>query len=123
MVGQSDTMDPAVVQTKLKQKAVPNMNALMDGDIEYFLEVPTWRRRNGELHHSPLVFSRFTRDNRPQCWKDTDSKVQNALPILGIECEEKVLRELAAEDEICQEELAQSTGPAWLVRVRIQLTS
>jgi hypothetical protein len=73
---------------RLAQKALPNMDYLMDGSIEYVIEAPTWME-NGKFVPRPLVFTRFTKTSRPSAWKNNESnrnlylKVQETLPLLG----------------------------------------
>jgi len=112
-------------QKRLKQKAVPSMDALMDGYIQYYLVVPTRQTedaratlttptearcaecdgRHGSLSPSsrsslmsssttspplyepvPLALvQNFSKDNRPAAWKSTDMKLQEKLPLVGID--------------------------------------
>lgn len=73
---------------RLAQKALPSMDHFMNGTIEYFIEVPTWKD-NGKFVPRPLVVSRFTKASRPSAWKNNESnrnlylKVQETLPLLG----------------------------------------
>jgi hypothetical protein len=66
----------------LAQKAMPSMEALMNGHIEYFIESPSWHT-DGVFQPSPLVFCRFKKPYRPAAWKSSDLKVQSTLPLLG----------------------------------------
>lgn len=68
----------------LKQKAVPSMESLFEGEISYYVETPVMVESDGVLLPWPLVFiSEFTRETRPRAWKQTDLKLQSTLPILG----------------------------------------
>eukprot|EP00980_Cylindrotheca_fusiformis_P022144 scaffold9041_cov171-Cylindrotheca_fusiformis.AAC.4 len=66
----------------LAKKAIPSMEALMDGHIEYFIQSPNWNIE-GRFQPRPLKFCRFRKPHRPAAWKNTDLKVQSTLPLLG----------------------------------------
>ena len=70
-------------EKKLEIKAIPSMDHLMCGVVEYYLEAPTWQSVDGSFAPSPLIFTDFTKRNRPQAWKNTDIKLQEHLPLLG----------------------------------------
>ena len=75
-------------ETALKQKAVPSMTQLMQGFVEYYLEVPTLRQQKVEdqklYSPAPLIFApSFNKDTRPPAWKKADEKIQEVLPLLG----------------------------------------
>lgn len=67
---------------RLAQKALPSMETLMDGKIEYYVESPTWYV-DGVYQPRPLVFCVFKKADRPLAWKNTDQKVQSTLPLIG----------------------------------------
>jgi hypothetical protein len=53
-------------------RAVASMSHLMNGVVEYMLEVSTWEV-NGALVPRPLVFCRFSKASRPPAWKNKGS--------------------------------------------------
>ena len=80
-------------ETLVKRKAVSSMEQFMEGFVEYYLEVPS-ERQDKEVNPedtipkyrpSPLSFiSSFRKSNRPPAWKNTDEKIQEILPLLGL---------------------------------------
>ena len=77
----------------VKRKAVSSMLQFMEGFIEYYLEVPTEEADSDvaannatpEYRPVPLLFvSSFRKSNRPPSWKNTDEKIQEILPLLGL---------------------------------------
>lgn len=77
----------------VKRKAVSSMLQFMKGFIEYYLEVPTEEVNNDDATDNvtpkhrpvPLLFvSSFRKNNRPPSWKNTDEKIQEILPLLGL---------------------------------------
>jgi len=72
----------------LEDRALSSISQLMNGVIEYMVEVPTWEV-NGDFVSRPLVFCHFTKASRPAAWKNKGSdenlylKVQETLPLLG----------------------------------------
>mmetsp|Transcript_24117 Transcript_24117/g.51129 ORF Transcript_24117/g.51129 Transcript_24117/m.51129 type:complete len:202 (+) Transcript_24117:3-608(+) len=67
----------------LQTKALRNMEHLMAGDVKYFLKVPIL---SGKSKPCPLVrVEAFTKPTRPAAWKGFDLKVENTLPLLGID--------------------------------------
>lgn len=65
--------------SKLRKKAVESWEALMNGNIVYFMKAPLC-----ELVARPLVFvSEFGKQSRPLAWKSTDMRLQSTLPLLG----------------------------------------
>lgn len=56
----------------------------MDGKIQYFIEAPIIRidTETGCNVFKPLVFCQFSKDNRPQSWKNCDLRIQATLPLL-----------------------------------------
>ena len=72
----------------LKQKAVASMTQFMHGFVEYYLEVPTMPEEVGDqkvFRPVPLIFAPcFSKDTRPPAWKNTDEKLQEILPLLGL---------------------------------------
>jgi len=77
----------------VKRKAISSMSHFMEGLVEYYLELPS-RRITAEdeaddsetsFEPYPLVFiSSFRKTNRPGAWKNTDEKLQEILPLLGL---------------------------------------
>jgi hypothetical protein len=96
----------------LAQKAVPSMDHLMEGEIEYYLTVPTSLLDVGKVVPQPLVLSsEFTKASRPAAWKSTDLKIQAVLPLLGMD-------EIATETKPI---LEQQASPDQLVKVTLSL--
>jgi hypothetical protein len=111
VVTTSQTQDnPDVIsRTYLAQKAVPSMDHLMEGEIEYYLTVPT-SLDVGKVVPQPLVLSsEFTKASRPAAWKSTDLKIQAVLPLLGMD-------EIASETKPFLE-----ANPDQLVKVTLSL--
>jgi hypothetical protein len=84
-IARAEVVDEAFNCSKknyLAQKAMRNMDHLMDGNIEYFIESPSWER-DGFFEPRPLVFYQFKKSFRPIAWKSSDLKVQSILPLLG----------------------------------------
>lgn len=67
---------------RLAQKAVTSMEAFMEGNIEYYIETPTWYV-DGNFQPRPLVFCVFKKANRPVAWKNADLRIQSTLPLVG----------------------------------------
>ena len=91
--GNQDSVGPWTVKTKilptseeveglLKVKAVKDVQRVLTGKIEYYIEV--LETEDGE--RPPLVFiENFTKETRPPCWKNADLRVEATLPILGVD--------------------------------------
>jgi hypothetical protein len=93
----------------LGKKAVPSMDKLMGGVIEYYLEAPHNTNPNEERSQpANLIFDEFTKATRPSAWKNTDLKLQSTLPILAVD---KRLEKIAGSDD----------PPKSLVKVTLQL--
>lgn len=67
---------------RLAEKAVVSMEAFMEGNIEYYIESPTWYLGGG-FQPRPLVFCDFKKADRPMAWKNSDLKIQSTLPLVG----------------------------------------
>ena len=67
---------------RLAQKAVISMEAFMEGNIEYYVESPTWYV-DGNFQPRPLAFCVFKKADRPMAWKSTDLKIQSTVPLVG----------------------------------------
>lgn len=112
---------------RLAQKALPSMEHLMDGKIEYVVDAPTWEE-NGKFVPRPLVFTRFTKTSRPSAWKNNENnrnlylKVQETLPLLGND-ESAQAAYADAFDGGCIHEVngEQQVNPKRLVRVTLSL--
>ncbi len=71
-------------QRYLAKKAIPTMDFLMEGKIEYYIEVPTiFDNESRRPIPRPPVFRKFTKVDRPQAWKQCDLRIQTTLPLLG----------------------------------------
>lgn len=94
----SDLPEEETKDSLLAQKAIKSMEAFMDGQMEYYLEVPTKATKakvDGETEKAsdnnhaqfvpnPLVFiSNFSKATRPSSWKSVDDKIQTILPLLA----------------------------------------
>jgi hypothetical protein len=72
-----------VANKLLNTKALRSMDHLMDGDIQYYLNVPAL---SGATEPRPLVrVAGFTKPTRPAAWKGFDLKVESTLPLLGVD--------------------------------------
>ena len=87
-------MDASVVPSEAKdlltQRAVASMDDLMKGRITYYLQARTWmsdEETNGGFIVRPLVFQTFTKPTRPEAWKNTEVKIQENLPLAGVDAE------------------------------------
>lgn len=73
----------AAAETFLKQKALSSMEQLMQGNIQYYLQIPIENERS---QPNPLVFvNGFTKPTRPSAWKGLDLKIEQTLPLLGVD--------------------------------------
>ena len=104
-------------ESLIRRKAVLSMQHFMEGFVEYYLEVPSERVDSdvvtdtaaSDYRPVPLLFvSSFRKSNRPPAWKNTDEKIQEILPVLGL-----------SEDS--SQDLKNSNGekPVSLVRVSL----
>ena len=67
----------------LKEKALTSMEQLMQGNIQYYLQIPVG---SASSLPNPLIFVKgFTKPTRPSAWKGFDLKVEQTLPLLGID--------------------------------------
>jgi hypothetical protein len=67
----------------LKEKALDSMEQLMSGQLQYHLQVPIVKE---DAAPNPLVFVKgYTKPTRPAAWKGFDLKVEQTLPLLGID--------------------------------------
>ena len=83
--------DEDISNSLLAQKACNDMDDLMKGTISYYLKIPK------SASSSPLqIAGHLTKSNRPPAWKNTDSKVQDTLPLVS--CTPEALR-LLSEDK------------------------
>jgi hypothetical protein len=74
----------------LNQRAIASMDDLMTGRITYFLQARTWRSTAlaaVAFTVRPLVLDDFTKATRPEAWKNTDTKIQEILPLAGVDAE------------------------------------
>lgn len=80
----------------LAKKAVPTMDGFMEGELEYYLSVPT--KLDGDVYvpQRLVVSPEFSKASRPSAWKNTDLKIQSTLPILGID--ERITKKNEQED-------------------------
>ena len=54
----------------LEKRAVQSMDTFMDGNVEYFVTMPTrFDKENGNFIPTPLVFRKFSKADRPRAWK------------------------------------------------------
>lgn len=98
----------------LEEKAVPSMDALMNGLVEYYLEVPgTSSNGQSTPQPTPLKFGDFTKSSRPSAWKKTDLKLQSTLPVLAVD--HSAEKEVSGKDD-------DSQTTSFLVKVRLKLT-
>ena len=107
---------------RLAQKAMPSMEYLMNGQIEYLLSSPTWYT-DGTFKSRPLVFRHFTKASRPVAWKNSDLKVQQTLPLLGNdETADWAMKDLIGRGLVHNVDGKEKTNPTRLVRVTLRLT-
>ena len=90
----------------LETRAIFSMEDLMEGSMEYHVEIPTL----SDSKSRPLVFTKFTKATRPKAWKRVDIKIQEALPILG-------------NDEESLKALDEGRGDRNVARVTLRLES
>ena len=83
----------------LETPALASMKDLMRGSFSYYLRVPVVSMDNKNNHNNEttshengsetnvvrLVFTKFTKATRPRAWKGFDTKVQETLPLLGMD--------------------------------------
>jgi tRNA(Ile)-lysidine synthetase-like protein len=70
----------------LEKMAVTDMESFMSGEIEYYLESPTWevdKKGQTTFEPDPLEFAIFSKSSRPMGWKGIDAKIQEIVPVLG----------------------------------------
>ena len=80
---------------KLEQKVFSTMEAFMEGEYEYWLEIPPTiglvnnsndssdKLQSVDINQPRLVFTTFVKRTRPKAWKGIDPKMQHSLPLLG----------------------------------------
>lgn len=78
---ESDSMARDKKSSLLKMPAMKSMEHLIQGHIVYYLEVPM-AVDNKPL---PLIFMQFSNTTRPLAWKRSDKKVQETLPLVGVD--------------------------------------
>lgn len=71
------------IKSRLEKKAVHSMDSLMEGKIDYYMEVPTWQALDGSFEARPLIFTPFNDASRPKAWKSVDTKIQEILPLVN----------------------------------------
>lgn len=67
---------------QLEEKAVKSWDEFMGGNISYYLKVPL--KNSGGIPQLSIV-DHFSKSNRPKAWKATDMKIENTVPILGLD--------------------------------------
>jgi hypothetical protein len=113
--------DASEKKALVTRKAVRSMDHFMTGSLEYYLEVPCTPAESpsgaSELFHHvpiPLVFeAKFRKGTRPPAWKNTDEKIQDALPLLSVP-------ESSPQDKVKEAVAAQTT---LIVRVTLDRRS
>ena len=78
-----DEVGEDVATKLLKERAVDSMKHLMHGSIQYYLQLPIDNR--GSMPNSLVFVKNFTKPTRPTAWKGFDLKVEQTLPLLGID--------------------------------------
>ena len=72
-----------IAEKLLKEKAFDSLEQLMQGSIEYHLQLPICDKSSSP---NPLVFVRgYTKPTRPAAWKSLDLKIEQTLPLLDID--------------------------------------
>jgi hypothetical protein len=67
----------------IKETAFGSMEQLMQGSINYHLQLPVCSKGSSP---NPLVFVKgYTKPTRPAAWKSLDLKIEQTLPLLGID--------------------------------------
>jgi tRNA(Ile)-lysidine synthase TilS/MesJ len=117
----------------LARKAVPDMDAFMEGCIEYYVEARTWKSENrtGPITETsvprPLVFASFTKSTRPLAWKNADVKLQETLPLLSCDpLSRSALRDPLGSSAVHADADAMGTlrnNPLVLVKVALQVVA
>jgi hypothetical protein len=106
---------------RVAQKAVPTMDHLMDGLIEYYVSVPTWEE-DGNFVPRPLIFSQFSKMSRPMAWKNSDLKIQSTLPLLGKdETATKAMQDLTGSGLVHAADGETELNPLRLILVTLRL--
>lgn len=78
-----DESGGAVAESLLKERALESIDQLMQGSIQYYLQVPI---TSDGFMSNPLVFvTGYTKPTRPTAWKGFDLKVEQTLPLLGVD--------------------------------------
>lgn len=67
----------------LDRSAISSMDKFMEGCLEYYIEVPTWKTQTNHFEPRPLTFCKFGKESRPQAWKGIDAKIQDTIPLVG----------------------------------------
>lgn len=70
------------IQSLIRRKVFLSMDSFMVGVFEYYLNVPSVREN--EAPH-PLVMRTFTKQSRPIAWRGIDTKIQEFIPLLGVD--------------------------------------
>ena len=81
------------INEKLEQRVFTTMESFMEGEYEYWLEIPpalglvsshtSDHQQAIATNRSKLSFTTFVKSTRPKAWKGIDPKIQDSLPILG----------------------------------------
>jgi hypothetical protein len=119
-------VDQSDRQTYLAKRAVPTMDKLMEGKIEYHIEAPTvYDNESGHFRPRPLVFRKFTKADRPQAWKQCDLRVQSTLPLLGNDETANnpaaAMKEASGPGSVCDRNGGPTKSSTCLVRISLHL--
>ena len=90
-------LDEKSAINKLEQRVFISMEAFMEGEFEYWLEIPppfallnntngdnlTDQLQSLDINQRQLLFTTFVKRTRPKAWKGIDPKIQDSLPLLG----------------------------------------
>lgn len=72
-----------VAEKLLKERVFESMELLMQGNIEYHLQLPI---SDASSLPNQLVFIQgYTKATRPAAWKNLDLKIEQTLPLLGVD--------------------------------------
>jgi hypothetical protein len=114
----------------VSSKALPDMESLLGGRIEYYVEARSFQvsdviEKGASFRARPLVFAPFSKANRPPAWKSADVKLQEKLPLL---CCDEISIAALKDPHGCGAVHQDDTGavlenPIVLIKVTLQLTA
>jgi len=107
----------------LVKKAVLSMESFMDGNVEYFIDSPTWfDKYANDFIPRKLIFRQFSKTDRPRAWKNCDLRIQSTLPVLGNDViASNFIKDSTGTELTHNVDGEMKSNPERLIRISIQL--